>query len=189
MPALRPLKNAQFCSSSRKAKILTGGIHWVFWGLKFEPDAEVGQKRAFCKCLALPLISWCYLGIIISTWPKTLFFRSKIRNPTRSEACANHEIRHGVKLALNNDKNKNALMTKTSSFPPPWAWLVLIILSFDIRICWALTLHFVPDFGFRYLDFVWTWLFVQTLINILILLRLSPLNRKSERIPRSLLRG
>jgi hypothetical protein len=27
---LRPLKNAQFCSSSRKAKILTGGIHGVF---------------------------------------------------------------------------------------------------------------------------------------------------------------
>ena len=26
----RPLKNAQFCSSSRKAKILTTGIHGVF---------------------------------------------------------------------------------------------------------------------------------------------------------------
>jgi hypothetical protein len=27
---LRPLKNAHFCSSSRKAKILTTGIHIVF---------------------------------------------------------------------------------------------------------------------------------------------------------------
>jgi hypothetical protein len=26
----RPLKNAQFRSSSRKARILTAGIHWVF---------------------------------------------------------------------------------------------------------------------------------------------------------------
>jgi len=52
----RPLKNANFCSSSRKAKILTTGIHLVFRGLKFEPDTEIGQKGAFCKglrgCLA-----------------------------------------------------------------------------------------------------------------------------------------
>ncbi len=48
---MRPLKNAQFYSSSRKAKILTGGIHWVFRGLKFEPNAEIGQKGAFCKGL------------------------------------------------------------------------------------------------------------------------------------------
>ena len=47
----RPLNNAQFCSSSRKARILTTGIHWVFWGLKFEPDTEIGQKGAFCKGL------------------------------------------------------------------------------------------------------------------------------------------
>jgi len=26
------LKSVQFCSSSRKAKILTTGIPWVFWG-------------------------------------------------------------------------------------------------------------------------------------------------------------
>jgi hypothetical protein len=38
----RPLKNVQFCSSSRKAKILTTGIHRVFRGLKFEPDTEIG---------------------------------------------------------------------------------------------------------------------------------------------------
>ena len=46
-----PLKNAYFCSSSRKAITLTTGIHLVFRGLKFEPDAEIGQKEAFCKGL------------------------------------------------------------------------------------------------------------------------------------------
>jgi len=48
---LRPLKNAQFWSSSRKAIILTTGIHWVFRGLKFEPDAGIGQKGTFFKGL------------------------------------------------------------------------------------------------------------------------------------------
>jgi len=38
----RPLKNGNFCSSSRKAKILTTGIYGIFRGLKFEPDAEIG---------------------------------------------------------------------------------------------------------------------------------------------------
>jgi len=40
-------QNIQFCPSSRKAKILTTGIQGVFRGLKFEPDAEIGQKGAF----------------------------------------------------------------------------------------------------------------------------------------------
>ena len=47
----RPLKNVNFCSSSRKGKILTMGIHRVFRGLKFEPDVEIGQKGVFCKGL------------------------------------------------------------------------------------------------------------------------------------------
>ena len=47
----RLLKNAQFRSSSRKAKILTTGIPGVFRGLKFEPDAEIERKGAFCKGL------------------------------------------------------------------------------------------------------------------------------------------
>ncbi|MFH1954333.1 MAG: hypothetical protein ABIL06_22285 [Pseudomonadota bacterium] len=34
----RPLKNAQFLSRSRKAKISTTGIYLIFRGLKFEPD-------------------------------------------------------------------------------------------------------------------------------------------------------
>ena len=34
----RPLQNVQFRSSSRKVKILTTGIYWIFRGLKFEPD-------------------------------------------------------------------------------------------------------------------------------------------------------
>ena len=65
---VRPLKNVQFCSSSRKAKILTTGIHLVFWGFKFEPDpseigfafhrasTEIGQKGAFCKGLKVMIM-------------------------------------------------------------------------------------------------------------------------------------
>jgi hypothetical protein len=37
----------------RKTKILTAGIHLVFRGLKFESDAEIGQKRMFFKGLSL----------------------------------------------------------------------------------------------------------------------------------------
>jgi hypothetical protein len=47
----RALQNIQFCSSSRKAIILTTGIHLVFRGLKFEPDEEIGQKGVLCKGL------------------------------------------------------------------------------------------------------------------------------------------
>ena len=47
----RTLKNVQFCSRSRKTKILTTGIHLVFRGLKFESDAEIGQKGMFLKAL------------------------------------------------------------------------------------------------------------------------------------------
>jgi len=36
-------KSSLICSRSRKAKILTIGIHVVFRGLKFEPDADIGQ--------------------------------------------------------------------------------------------------------------------------------------------------
>jgi len=36
-----------FCSISRKAIILTADIQVVFRGLKFEPDAESGQKGPF----------------------------------------------------------------------------------------------------------------------------------------------
>jgi hypothetical protein len=48
---MRPLQNVNFCLSSRKAIILTTGIHGVFRGLKFEPDAEIEQKGAFFKGL------------------------------------------------------------------------------------------------------------------------------------------
>ncbi len=47
----RPLKNGRFCPRSRRAKILTAGIHRVFRGLRFEPNAEIGQKRRFFKGL------------------------------------------------------------------------------------------------------------------------------------------
>ena len=52
---LRSLQNVQFCSSSRKAKILNTGICWIFRGLKFEPDAEIGQKGTLCKGLIFTL--------------------------------------------------------------------------------------------------------------------------------------
>ena len=54
LDAWRPLKNAQFRSSSRKASRLggiTAGIHGVFRGLQFESDAEIERKGAFCKDL------------------------------------------------------------------------------------------------------------------------------------------
>jgi hypothetical protein len=50
---MRPLKNAQFYSRSRKARILTTGIPVVFRGLEFESDAEIEQKGAFFKGLIL----------------------------------------------------------------------------------------------------------------------------------------
>jgi len=51
MRYVRPLKNVQFFLRPRKAKILTTGIHIVFWGLKFEPDTGIGKKGAFFKGL------------------------------------------------------------------------------------------------------------------------------------------
>jgi hypothetical protein len=38
-------------SSPRQAKILTTDIHEVFRGLKFEPNAGIGQKGIFFKGL------------------------------------------------------------------------------------------------------------------------------------------
>jgi hypothetical protein len=57
---MRPLKNAQFCSRSRKARILTTGIPVVFRGLEFESDAacpaiafgdggRLGKRERFSK--------------------------------------------------------------------------------------------------------------------------------------------
>jgi hypothetical protein len=54
---MRALKNGQFCSKSRQAKILTTGIHRVFRGLKFETNAEIGQKGAFFKGLNIEFAS------------------------------------------------------------------------------------------------------------------------------------
>ena len=34
-----------------KPRISTTGIYWIFRGLKFETDAEIGQKGAFFKGL------------------------------------------------------------------------------------------------------------------------------------------
>ena len=43
---MRQFQNVQFYSRSRKAKILTTGIHVVFRGLKFEANADIGQISA-----------------------------------------------------------------------------------------------------------------------------------------------
>jgi hypothetical protein len=51
--ALRALRIVHFCSSSRKPKILTTGIHGVFRGLKSEADAEIGQKGTVIKVLKM----------------------------------------------------------------------------------------------------------------------------------------
>jgi len=48
---MRPLKNVNFCSSSRKTKNLTGGIYGILRGLNFESGAEIGQKGTFFKGL------------------------------------------------------------------------------------------------------------------------------------------
>ncbi|MBU1182742.1 MAG: hypothetical protein KKF00_11385 [Proteobacteria bacterium] len=52
------MQNIQFCSSSRKAIILTTGIHLVFRGLKFEPDDEIEQKGALFKGLERQGSGW-----------------------------------------------------------------------------------------------------------------------------------
>jgi hypothetical protein len=46
---MKPLKNVQIRSSSRKTKNLTGRIYGIFRGLNFEADAEIGRKGAFFK--------------------------------------------------------------------------------------------------------------------------------------------
>lgn len=48
----RPLKNTPFWSRSRKVKILNAGVHGIFRGLKFTPDAEIWPKGVFYRGLA-----------------------------------------------------------------------------------------------------------------------------------------
>jgi periplasmic divalent cation tolerance protein len=45
------LHSATFFRQARKAKILTGGIHWVFRGLKFEACRRITEKWQLCKAL------------------------------------------------------------------------------------------------------------------------------------------
>ncbi|OPX40569.1 MAG: hypothetical protein B1H13_06830 [Desulfobacteraceae bacterium 4484_190.3] len=64
------MQNVQFCSSSRKAKILTTGIYRIFRGLKFESDLsacifthrqaqKLGKRGRYAKvsCLDLSLLN------------------------------------------------------------------------------------------------------------------------------------
>jgi len=68
--ALRPLKNVQFRSSSRKTKNLTAGIYGIFRGLNFESDAEIGRKGAFFKGLALVLVISVWLLTGCADWQR-----------------------------------------------------------------------------------------------------------------------
>ena len=72
---------------------------------------------------------------------KPYLFQSKIRN-------TKHETR-------NNDRNKKCSNDKNFEFP---------MVSF--RSFCHLIFEFVSNFGFRYSDFAWTWLFVQALIRL-----------------------
>jgi hypothetical protein len=47
MRQFQDVSRLQRDSISRKAKILTTGIHLVFRGIKFELDADIGQKGTF----------------------------------------------------------------------------------------------------------------------------------------------
>ena len=46
---MRSLKNVTFFRQARKVRILTGGIHYVFRGLKFEAWRHITGKWQFCK--------------------------------------------------------------------------------------------------------------------------------------------
>ncbi len=87
--SMRPLKNGNLCSSSRKAIILTTGIYRIFRGLKFEPDAEIGHKVPFCKGLIILTV----LSILFSSiaFAERLAVSSETAN-IRSGPGTNHDI-------------------------------------------------------------------------------------------------
>jgi hypothetical protein len=101
---LRALKNVQFCSWSRKTKILPTRIPMVFRGLKFESDAEIGQKRLFFKSLSVLLT--LFRKINQSCQEKRIF---KTKTPIRPE-----QMRTEIKgLILSGQNGPGALSTKT----------------------------------------------------------------------------
>ena len=59
------MKNVNFCSSPRKAKVLTKGIYGIFRGLKIEPDAEIGEEVTLFKGLLDIAINSRINGIIL----------------------------------------------------------------------------------------------------------------------------
>ena len=50
-PGFKAKKGKNFNHSSTICRTYWAGIHRVFRGLKFKPDAEIGQKGAFSKGL------------------------------------------------------------------------------------------------------------------------------------------
>jgi len=104
---MRPLKNVQFCSSSRKAKILTGGIYLIFRGLKFEPDAAIGQKRTFCKGLnmsgMLPVV-FVVLFFLLSSQAHAVVLKIATLSPDGSNWMIT--MRQGAKEIAEKTENR-----------------------------------------------------------------------------------
>ena len=91
----RPLKNVQFCSSTRKAIISTTGIHSVFRGLEFSPDAVIGQKEMLCKGLVSAFRVWIAVSAAVIISPDEY---ESIKETSRiiSDADLMAEIRQGL---------------------------------------------------------------------------------------------
>jgi len=87
--------------------------------------------RLPCPFLLNNLIFCIFLIYYIVTDRKLLFSVRKSKS----------EARPFYKIGRNNDQNTNILNDKNIVFPTPWAWLVLVILSFDIRICFGFYLN------------------------------------------------
>jgi len=47
----RGLAECSILFKFKEGEILNTGIYWIFRGLKFEPDAKIGQKGTLCKGL------------------------------------------------------------------------------------------------------------------------------------------
>jgi len=98
------LKNVQFCSRSRKAKILTTGIYSIFRGLQFEHDAKDWadkrrlRKGVFCKGLEmgmrLSFVSW--ISLLLCIFLHSTAFGEKRKEVTNSSSSLISSLRKAV---------------------------------------------------------------------------------------------
>ncbi len=86
---MRPLKNCNLCSSSRKAIILTTGIYRIFRRLKFESDTEVGHKVPFF--IGLSVLTILLILFSNAAFAERLAVSSDTAN-IRSGPGTNHDI-------------------------------------------------------------------------------------------------